>query len=88
MIDVIPDPGKKRIVAVVDQPGKDVVRIAVSSGYSAAVFQIGGCPVEIIISSDDGEDTWRVRLQEPRKTQSMTITHSVGAVEVVYRLVG
>lgn len=72
------DPVSKKLVPVawtVDQTEHDVVRIRLGRGYSSAVFQSTWRHLEVVIIAPDGEETWRLRLQDADEMQTIMIAH-------------
>lgn len=88
MSDVYDGPEKQvaQILSGRGRDGLDHVSVFLLPGYTAAVFQIGSKPPQLVISADSGEDTWTINLTPPRDNQSMTISHpDARTVEVVYK---
>jgi hypothetical protein len=62
---------------------KNVIRVEPEDGYNVVVF--GGAKPEIMVSSDSGEDTVRVRLVPPGAGQTISFVAREGrVVEVIY----
>lgn len=73
------------VAARITHPTKGVVRITPDKGYSIMLFDLGREP-EVLIASDDGEESWRVRLVAPAPGEKIQIKSVGDSTEVRYVL--
>ena len=71
-------------IATVQHLTKDHVLITPDKGYSVVMFK-GSEDIEAIVTSDDGEETIRLRVEQPRSSQKISFKACQnGAVEILY----
>jgi hypothetical protein len=73
------------IAARISHPSKSVVRVTPNKGYGCAIFldRTNG-NVDVLISSMDGEESWRVKLVEAASTETVIVRSAGDSTEVVY----
>jgi hypothetical protein len=71
------------LAALVEHPTKDSVVIKAAPGYTLTLFQIAGADLEVMVTSDKGDDSWRIKL-ENRTGQRKAIKQDGNVIEVIY----